>query len=63
MRKKRDLYEDPPSRACRGRVLARILAEDLRFVQGCDFQSFFAAARTDPPPGFDVTFAGADNSF
>lgn len=44
----------------RGRVLARILAEDLRVVRGEEGSPIQIEARTDPPPGFDVTFAGSD---
>jgi hypothetical protein len=54
--------------ATRGRILARVLSEDLRAVRGEDrspsTQSPFSvdATRTDPPPGYDVTYIGSDNS-
>jgi len=61
MKKKTDFYEESPSGACRGRVLARTLAEDLRFVRGDGaLPPIQTAIRTDPPPGFDVTFSGND---
>lgn len=61
MRKTREPYEEMIS-ASGGRVLARVLAEDLRRVKGGDdFLFVREATRTDPPPGYDVTFAGSDS--
>lgn len=64
MRKsKRSLQENVALDATRGRVLARILAEDLRLVRGEDHSpSILSATLTDPPPGYDVTFRGSDSS-
>jgi len=46
----------------RGRILARVLAEDLREVRGEDDSLITSrATRTDPPPGYDLTFVGSDN--
>jgi hypothetical protein len=60
MKKKTDFYEQSPG-AFRGRVLARTLAEDLRLVRGEGaLPPIQMAVRTDPPPGFDVTFSGSD---
>jgi len=48
--------------ARRGRVLARVLAEDLREVWGgSQFPVILAGTRTVPPPGYDVTFSGSDD--
>jgi hypothetical protein len=44
---------------CRDRVLARVLAEDLRVVRGAD-DELSGYTITDPPPGRDVTFHGSD---
>lgn len=48
----------------RGRILARALAEDLQLVRGEEDQPpmMLDATRTDPPPGYDVTFRGSDGS-
>jgi hypothetical protein len=64
MRKsKRGVQENAAPDATRGRVLARILAEDLRLVRGEDDSPFtLDATLTDPPPGYDVTFRGSDSS-
>lgn len=49
--------------AAPGRILARVLSEDLREVRGEDQSSFtIDATRTDPPPGYDITFAGSDSA-
>jgi len=60
MKKRTDFCEESISVVGRGRVLARILAEDLRLVQGDVGSPIQIDARTDPPPGFDVTFRGSD---
>ena len=44
---------------CRNRVLARVLAEDLRIVRG-EGEILASYTITDPPPGRDVTFHGSD---
>lgn len=71
MRKSKEGVQEgkkPALDATRGRILARVLSEDLRTVRGEDrlpnSQSPFTvdATRTDPPPGYDITFAGSDNS-
>ncbi|PYQ57433.1 MAG: hypothetical protein DMF53_22720 [Acidobacteria bacterium] len=49
--------------AARGRILARVLSEDLRAVRGEDQSPMTVdATRTDPPPGYDITFIGSDSS-
>ena len=54
----------PALDANRGRILARVLAEDLRSVRGEEEMPPITvdATRTDPPPGYDVTFKGSDGS-
>jgi hypothetical protein len=58
--------QDTAPGAARGRILARVLAEDLRTVRGEEDPSPItvdAATRTDPPPGYDLTYIGSDNAF
>jgi hypothetical protein len=45
-----------------GRVLARVLAEDLRHVEGCGGggSRFTTATNTDAALSFDTTFRGHD---
>lgn len=45
-----------------GRVLARMLASDLRLIRGGDpgIRNAATGTVTEPPPGYDVTTAGAD---
>jgi hypothetical protein len=43
----------------RKRVLARVLAADLRCVRGGE-EILPDSTITDPPPGRDMTFVGAD---
>lgn len=71
MRKSKESVQEgkkPVLDATRGRILARVLSEDLRAVRGEDrspsTQSPFGAdaTRTDPPPGYDITYIGSDNS-
>jgi hypothetical protein len=59
MRKTRDANDDAASSVGRGRVLARVLAEDLRAVRGGE-DVLASLTVTDPPPGNDVTFTKSD---
>jgi hypothetical protein len=58
--RKSDLSE--VSKANRGRVLARVMAEDLRRVDGAGAPIFTAStySETAPPPGRDITNVGSD---
>jgi hypothetical protein len=59
MRKRRAGSEENLVENCRDRVLARVLAEDLRAVRGAE-DELSGLTVTDPPPGRDVTFHGSD---
>ena len=58
MRKLRNGSEEGVMATDRDRVLARVLAADLRVVRGGEILPEYTI--TDPPPGRDMTFAGAD---
>lgn len=59
MRKLRAGNEEITLAESRNRVLARVLAEDLRVVRG-EGEILPEYTITDPPPGRDVTFQGSD---
>jgi hypothetical protein len=59
MRKRKAGSQESTWVDCRDRVLARVLAEDLRAVRGAE-DELSGLTVTDPPPGRDVTFHGSD---